>query len=275
MKIAKHICFYYQEDRIKYLNQLIDAASKYEDEVDIFIHTHKNKKWLSEKINKYDNLNIQILEHEMHEHPFYLTWKPRILMRKQVQENIYDTYMYVEDDILVSNDTIKYWEKYSTSLNKEKINLGFLRLEKNTHGIYCWTDTAANDLHLLKIESNMLNVGKLSYCAFWIHDKELTKKMLDTIPKTTTVANSRERAALGANLAGYNPVGREGSEEIFTKTCIPLEYNKIPEGCKVYHLPNNYANHPVFLAIEADKVLERAMANSSVVLERRWLNENC
>jgi hypothetical protein len=261
MKIAKHICFYYIEDRIKYLNQLIDAASKYEHEVDIFIHTHKNKKWLSEKINRYDNLNIEILEHKMKEHPFYLSWKPRILMRKQIQEDVYDTYMYVEDDILVSNDTIKYWEKYSTNLNKEKINLGFLRIEKNTQGSYCWTDTASWDLPLLKIESDMLNVGKLSYCAFWIHDKELTKKMLDTIPKTRQVSNSRERAALGANLAGYNPVGKEGSEEIFTKTCIPLEDNKLSKSCMVYHLPNNYANHPVFLAIEVANILKRAIDN--------------
>jgi len=262
MKIAKHICFYYQEDRIIYLNQLIDAASQYEDDVDVFIHTHNNKKWLSEKINSYDNLNIEILEHKMKEHPFYLTWKPRVLMRKQVKENIYDAYMYVEDDVLVSNDTIKYWKKYSTNLNKEKINLGFLRLEKNTQGIYCWTDTAEHDLPLLKIESNMLNVGILSYCAFWIHDKELTKKMLYTIPKSNNVSNCREKAALGANLAGYNTVAREGSEEIFTKTCIPLEDNKIPEACKVYHLPNNYADHNVFLAIEADKILERAISNS-------------
>lgn len=264
MKIAKHISFYYVENRIKYLNQVIDAASGYDDEVHIFIHTHKNKKWLEQKINKYDNLNIEILEHKMKEHPFFLTWKHRVLMRKQIQENIYDTYMYVEDDILVPNDSIKYWKKYAKNLNQEKINLGFLRIEKNTEGNYCWTDSSKKDLGEIKIESGMLNLGKLSYCAFWIHSKEITKKMLYTINKSKTVSHAREKAALGANLAGYNQVGKDGSEEIFNKTYIPLEEDKLPEGCKVYHLPNNYANHPVFLAIEADKVIERAINNVDI-----------
>ena len=40
MKISKHITFFYDEGRFKYLNQLIAEAGTYPHDVDIFIHTN-------------------------------------------------------------------------------------------------------------------------------------------------------------------------------------------------------------------------------------------
>jgi len=243
MKIAKHICFYYQEDRIQYLNQLIDTASEYEDEVDIFIHTHKNKKWLSEKIHKHDNLSIEIFEYSMKEHPYFLTWKPRKLMREQIKEDVYDTYMYVEDDILVSNSNIKYWKKNFVNLYKQKINLGFIRTEIK-QGKEFWTDSCGSNEYAILKENDMLNIGIVDYCAFWIYNKEVAARMLEIVKKPNNVAYCREKAAFGANLFVSMPgtLGKELKEIVFNKTNIPLEDGELPKDCQVYHLPNNYIN---------------------------------
>ena len=40
MKITKHISFYYLENRIAYINNIIDETNKYEYTTDIFIHTN-------------------------------------------------------------------------------------------------------------------------------------------------------------------------------------------------------------------------------------------
>tara|TARA_B100001564_G_scaffold355949_1_gene369188 strand:+ start:556 stop:1365 length:810 start_codon:yes stop_codon:yes gene_type:complete len=241
MKIAKHICFHYQEDRIPYLNQLIDAASLYEDDVDVFIHTHNNKKWLSEKIHKHDNLSIEIIEHNMKEHAYFLTWKPRKLMREQIKEDNYDTYMYVEDDILVSNSNIKYWKKNFVNLYQQKINLGFIRTEIK-EGKEFWTDSCGSNHHAMLKENNMLDIGIIDYCAFWIYSKELTARMLEIVKKPIKVNYCREKAAFGANLFVSMPgtFGKELTEIVFNKTIIPLEDGKLPKDCQVYHLPNNY-----------------------------------
>lgn len=256
MKIAKHICFYYKEDRIRYLNQLIDAASEYDDEVDIFIHTHNHAKWLSEKIHRHDNLNIKIVKHDLKCHPFFLTWKPRILMREQIKEDNYDIYMYVEDDILVSNDSIKYWKKYFADFYEKQINLGFIRTETNSSGKEFWTDASSNNYKHMIIENNILDLGIISYSAFWIYDKELTGRMLDVIARPDKVSYCRERAAFGANLHAYD----KSAEKIFDKTCIPLENNQLPKSCQVYHLPNNYIGiNSMYCKLEIKNIISTAM----------------
>ena len=48
-------------------------------------------------------------------------------MFKQI--NDYDSFMYVEDDILVPKQTIEYWMKYSAQMVQNEYNLGFVRIE--------------------------------------------------------------------------------------------------------------------------------------------------
>jgi len=263
MKIAQHIAFHYVEARIKYLKQVLEASSQYDDDVDVFIHTN-NVMNVIKNLDSYPNLNIEIIKYkESYNHPHYLTWQPRLLMKEQINLDYYDTYMYVEDDILVTNNVIQYWKKYFHSFMTQKINLGFIRIEKDTQGDYCWTDTSVGSLCDLKIESDMLSVGRNQYCAFWIHDKKLTKKMLEVVSEQHWDKHSiREAAARGANAL----FPQEIAEKIFNKTCIPLENGNIPESCKVYHLPNNFADHPVFLAIKVNDILKRAISNTTPTL---------
>jgi len=255
-KIAKHICFYYKEDRIQYLNKLIDAASEYDDKVDIFIHTHNHAKWLSEKIHRHDNLTVEIIKHDLKCHPFFLTWKPRILMRKQIEEDNYDIYMYVEDDILVSNDNIKYWKKYFEVLYKQQINLGFIRTETSESGEEFWTDATNGNKNRIKAQNNILNSSAIDYYAFWIYDKKLTKRMLEVVSRPFGAKICREKAAWGANLHKYD--SQYAKEKIFDMTCIPLEDGKLPKGCQVYHLPNNYIKHSMFCKLKIKDIIDTA-----------------
>ena len=62
LKISKQICFFYLENRIKYMNRIIEECNIYPYLTDIFIHT--NNVDLTESVfNKYDNGTIHIIKH--------------------------------------------------------------------------------------------------------------------------------------------------------------------------------------------------------------------
>ena len=78
--------------------------------------------------NKYTNGILNIIYHDLTNiNPFYLTWKCRDLLKQQKDD--YDIFMYIEDDILVPCNAIKYWLKYNKDLIDIQYNLGFIKVE--------------------------------------------------------------------------------------------------------------------------------------------------
>ena len=59
MKIFKNIVFFYNENRFKYLNKIIEETNNYQYETDIFIHT--NNLFSKDLLNTYKNGNINII----------------------------------------------------------------------------------------------------------------------------------------------------------------------------------------------------------------------
>ena len=139
MIISKHISFFYIKKRLNYINKILNETNKYKYKTDIFIHTNEN--FSLNLLNNYKNGMLKIIVYNLSNiHPYYLTWKCRKLLKEQ--KNDYDIFMYIEDDILVPNKTIKYWLKYSGIVLNNKYNLGFVRIEKNLKNkefivIYC------------------------------------------------------------------------------------------------------------------------------------------
>ena len=156
MQITKHITFFYLENRIIYINRIIDETNKYEYTTDIYIHT--NNKDLEESIfNKYTNGFIKIIYHDLSDiDPHYLAWKCRELIQKQ--KNEYDIFMYIEDDILVPYKAIKYWLEYNEKLIEINYNVGFVRIEVENNIEYI-TDF----LYGTKLD-NIINLNGKNYC---------------------------------------------------------------------------------------------------------------
>jgi hypothetical protein len=233
MKITKHISFFYIENRLLYINNIIDETNKYEYITDIYIHT--NNKDLHEKsLNNYTNGCIQIILHDLSNiHPFYLTWKCRSLLKQQ--KNDYDIFMYIEDDILVPYKAIKYWLEYNEKLIEMNYNLGFVRIEVENNIEYITDLNAEKFDTIINLDEKTYCVNnKNPYCAFWIYNKNEFNKFVNSkyydinnIPNYDT----REQSAIG--LHGVNT-------NWYKNTLIPVINNKLIEDCKIYHMPNNY-----------------------------------
>lgn len=248
MKIAKHICFFYLKDRIKYLNIIIEETNKYEYNTDIFIHT--NKPDLDETFFiKYNNGLLKIIYHDLTNcDNFKLTWKCRELIKNQRYS--YDIFMYLEDDILVKFSAIKYWLKYSNKTLKKNYNLGFVRIETKDNIDYVLDITVKlNKKIILDDEEYCINDIN-PYCAFWIYNKDDFNKFVETPFYNfigTSYYGTREQSAIGLHGKNFN---------YYKNTIIPVNNNKLIEQCKIYHLSNNYVNdNTKFATIPFDNVI--------------------
>lgn len=249
-KITKHICFYFLEERVTYINRIIKETDSYDHTTDIFVHTnniHVNR----ETFDDYSNGSLTVVHHDLSTcHPFMLTWKYRELMKHQRDE--YDIFMYIEDDILVPRSAIKYWLDYKNKLND--YNVGFVRIEYGDDGNEYITDLPGKQLDtFVKIQDEVYCVNNINpYCAFWIYDKN----DFDTFIKTNfydkpnlPMYGLREQSAIGMI---PQCVGR------YKDTVIPVVRGKLIDECKVYHLPNNYVvnNSTSFATIKFDDALK-------------------
>jgi hypothetical protein len=240
MIITKHIAFYYKRHRVCYVNTIIEATNKYEHTTDIFIHTNNNN-LTTNVFSKYTNGTINIVWHDLSKiHPHYLTWKCRALLYDQ--RNSYDIFMYIEDDILVSNKTLVYWLENKDKVMIKNFNLGFVRVEIDENNEEYMTDLNASPQYV--IDKGILIDGticalndKNTYCAFWIYDQKefikFTESIYYNIENIPGEFGTREKSAIG--LHGKFNYWYKG-------TLIPIINEKLVEECKVYHLTNNYTS---------------------------------
>ena len=252
MKIAKHVSFFYLENRLSFVNSIITASNNYKIETDVFIHT--NKKDISNEVfGEYTNGTLHIIYHDLTDiDPHYLTWKCRELMKSQKDE--YDIFMYVEDDILVPFKAIEYWLKYNEDLLQLNYNLGFVRIEVGSNREEYITDLYGERLDtFIQIGTQQYGINnKNPYCAFWIYNKKEFNKFVEC------------RYYDIANISGYqiresSAIGLHGNSNYWYKnTLIPIIDDKLIEDCRIYHLPNNYVfdNSNLFATVKFTEALQ-------------------
>lgn len=245
MKIAKHICFYFNQNRIDYINRILYETNKYSHHTDIFIHTNYN--FLKDILFNYTNGIIEIVYHDLTnnlsflKNPYCFPFFSRELM--QQQKNDYDVFMYIEDDILVPQKALEYWIKYKDTLLQNNYNLGFFRIEIDDKGDEYTTDNSEspdgrvnqylNKTLQINNEKYIINDAN-AYCAFWIYDKEEFNKYVNHYCWNINDF-TRETMAFGLN----NP---NIQCKWYKATLVPLKNNKLHDDCRIYHMPNNYVH---------------------------------
>ena len=232
MKFTKHVTFFYLESRKKFINTIIDEASRYPGKTDIFIHTN-NGELTPQHFTTYTNGQVVIVYHNLaHMDPFYLSWLCRDLLKTQRDD--YDVFMYVEDDIVVPAAALDYWINHN-SLTEQGYNLGFVRIEVLEGKEYI-TDLCGERLDtLVRIDgADFVVNNKNPYCAFWIYSKTEFAKFVDsTYYSMHNIPNYgiRETSAIGLHGVGT---------PWYKATVIPLVHGNLVDACRIYHIANNY-----------------------------------
>lgn len=245
MRISYNIAFYYLEERLPYLKQIMDNIALLPYHVEVFIHTNVD----TDLSKTLQNKNLVTCYHNMENtNPYYLTWKPRDFMRNQQED--FDVFIYSEDDILIPLEAIRYWLSFKDKVSKYGYELGFLRIETKGEKQYT-VDLSNRKLYKIKkFDKSKFVLNNINpYCAFWIMDQSrfkwfLSKGKYDL--KNISGYEIREKSAIGIN--GLK-------DKLHKGVIIPFdEYLDI--SCRVYHLPNNYVNQDNGLKIEFSKAVD-------------------
>ena len=243
-KISAHIPLYlkkpYNKKKIKNFKKVCKSLLKLSNKTQIFVHSNQKFKNKNKKIT-YFYYNFK------KDHPFKLTWYCRNLMKSQ--KNIFDIFIYCEDDILFDKKNFNYWLKHKNTCIKNNYNLGFLRFEinKKDKNLYS-TDQVEQSSKYLNLSKKKYLVLANSYCAFWIYDKKefnnfIKTKFYNFNWRWISISNIlliREMAAVGWHGENMNGL----SMNRYLATIVPFQKNKLDSGSLIRHLSDKYANIP-------------------------------
>lgn len=264
MTLAAHITFYYNEDRLQYLQKVVDALSQLSAEVNLFIYTNKEFEIKPAKdcgitfhhypYNKYGFLNFtykgwsdKLIPRSL-ANPFLLAWENRKTIETLAE--CFDIQMYLEDDILFTEENFQYWLKNKDLLTKINYNPGFLRIEKDNQGKRFITDFewGMKPEKLIELEGARWLINDVNtYCGFWIYEKEVLQEFIKSnIWKFKFKGGGiREKSAMGWNALKMDR---------FKGTLIPVKEDNekliTADECTVHHLPNNYIGFKDFCSVE-------------------------
>jgi hypothetical protein len=281
MKLAAHITFYYNEDRLKYLKKVVESLKTIKESVDIYIYTNRKieditadgiyvlqypyqkQKWinllsifdfqifrpitypLSRALSHWIFYGFKKLGLGKYIHPFYLTWENRAIIEEK--KNEYDVQIYLEDDMAFDSNNFEYWVKYSELCITNGYNLGFLRNEVDGSGNTFITDLDFIPKKIIDIEGMPFLLNDVNaYCGLWIYSKEELSRFIQTKEWRFNFRgqNVREKSAIGWHSKDMKH---------YKATVIPLiedeEERSVDLGSGVGHLPNNYIGDPVFCKV--------------------------
>ena len=157
-RVALHIVLFWRtrasaEKKLTYLRRMRKNAASYRMQTDLYIHCnqypHDSSSFNSSGVGEGEAVRARVLQelspstsegprvmivrHKLHEHPYFLTWKPRALMRNQ--RHMYDLVINSEDDMDITRaNLVEYFCRFKLDAARLGLNLGFLRYEVGVVG---------------------------------------------------------------------------------------------------------------------------------------------
>ncbi len=238
-RLKVNIAFHFKHTRLKYLLETVKQLRKLPfEEIEITVDTNSSE--TLDLLQFFDvEAAVRVFVHDDLDHPFMLTWAHRAQMRAAFSE--FDYFMYIEDDIIVTADSIKLWHHRLPVLSSNRYLPGFLRVEQNRSNRLVSSDFMKKAIpsDIIYVDGNPYLLTPFPYQAFWIYDKttmasfmESKAFLLGDIPYVE--GRIRENAALGYTC---HPMWNSFSP----KHLLPLTPSlQIDPRCFVFHMPSNY-----------------------------------
>jgi hypothetical protein len=267
IKIFCCITFHYKIERIKYLFDTLLGVSEIKTEkTRICIITNTSIRNELQKIKDIievlntDRIEISIEIFDSLINPWFLTWAHKSLMATHYLRNEYSHFLYLEDDIRVSNSNITYWLEYRETLKLKNLYPSFLRVEVALKSNE-WMSTditrtiSLNESNFFYSEDHEVIFvnSPQPYQGMFFYDNELMKEHLLSV-----TANAKDYGLL--EFVDSNPNWPGGG--VAERANFALTYHNVPDGytsrnvlafqkyyllidnrCLVHHTPNNYANN--------------------------------
>lgn len=241
-RLLVHVAFHFNPARLAYLTETIRSLSTLPFEhVRIVVDTNTDRTVHHLPSDPRSRISDFIV-HDRLRHPFLLTWAHRDGMLKALPD--FDYFMYIEDDILVTAESVLLWHRRLADLKAMDYLPGFVRIEKNRTGKWVFSDIPGGTRsfgNVLSVDGSPYLHSAFPYQAFWLLDKSTMLRFVADPqfrwgPKDRqTRIGLRERAAFGFTYE------REPSGSLRSRHLVPLlADSSIDPRAFVFHVPSNY-----------------------------------
>lgn len=236
--LCVHITYWHSPDRLCYLARQINALNELNCNVDIFVHTNIERIPLKSRFTT--------VHHDMTtEYGHFLSWKHRPLLESQLEQ--FDIFMYLEDDILFTQENWLYYLKHHGLMKQHSSYIGFVRAE--TDG----TEWYPTDISPHFGPCEPLPRKQLAGSEFWININNFYNGfwLLDNIEMRKFIGHSSwdlTKCEFFGNFIREKPA--IGPIPFFNEVLLDLDH----PGCVVHHMPNNYVGHHVFCCTRLDSI---------------------
>lgn len=220
------IAFHYEQERIPFLERVLDNLSTYEMDTHIIIDTNVGDLPIDR------GGNIEVMSCQNLPHPFSLTFLHRVRFLANLDE--YDWFMYQEDDMEIPFENFVTYTENFELLWPDYVP-SFVRLE--TFGATRFVTDALTQYSISEIvelrgkrfiDLSRCHTDTGSYHAFWIMPR---RELKDSMRRNFSEVGSHRESAASYPQWGLGKI-----------PLVMVEGTGIDPRCFSYHLPNNYAS---------------------------------
>jgi hypothetical protein len=263
-KIAACVAFSFKEERLNFLSKICKNLEIINPKTDLTIIVNdvgfEKKDLIKKKINEDCSLNVKFFNPKDLLDPRLLPFAHYEVVKEKIKDKEFSHFLYLEDDILISEKNIKYWMASRESLKKYQLIPGFLRTEINLANKekYLVDSTKKNIFFLapkvFNKEKDFAFVNLQSfYSGTYFYDRELMLEHLSGPSKSLDFGHGSynqkfiitemqelgllERASAGLAYKDV-PLG------YFHRNVVPVDVKtkQIKNYCLIEHLSNKFAN---------------------------------
>jgi len=257
VKLAICICFFFKKSKIKNLKKICENFSKLNINYEITIITNdkSKKEYLSAQI-KAKKITIHaptdLIDNRL------LPWVHLKIMKKKYLNKSFTHFLYIEDDILVSEENIKYWILARQFLKKINLIPSFILTEFNSSdkNLYAVSYLSKNKIKLMPKILDKKNFfafanTKFPYQAMYLYDRSLMKEHIFGPSSNPDFGHGAFKIKyLNKNMINLDLMAKVNAGLIYkdvpfgflNRYVLPVNLKtcRVNEYCLIKHLPNKY-----------------------------------
>ncbi len=247
--VCVHMPFYWrdsqQEERSRNAEERVQQIGKNIKEflgrwnvkhIDLFVYSNTDKAKILDQFQSQKVTIMYKLYDLSNEDPRLLVWKCRPVMASQ--KDLYDIFIYIEDDIGIPSETLQYWWEWKDILHTKQKDVGFLLVETLNQKDFYSSNVLSPSAYLPFSEKNQSFVHiPMRYSAGWIVDKQEMKMFLRSVYWDFHCYYPHGPSKWSPHLCESSGIGYKLS---YPDCAFPTEGGKISPKCFFYHLSNTY-----------------------------------
>lgn len=254
--ISVSIAAHYVPRRVPYLAEVLLAIARWtEREIDVVLDTNDAAVLADEQLagalsalrSRGARVRCEVA-HSM-AHPWHLTWwhKSRLREFSESEGDPADLFMYVEDDIVVTQENLDYFTSYLPAAKAKGCLPGFMRFEKRADGVLMSADyrgyQLVEDCQRIELDGQPFVAPRFPYWAGFIMDRELAREYFTSdwsdLEKADTKPQSNRNSCRVQS--AWALTFEKVPDGFWSRYVVPVDDALQPlDCCLVWHSADNY-----------------------------------